>query len=482
MMRRIKLPGWIVIILLLVGIIFGINQVLAKAWMETPETNEPNEKIEDSSVYPGLNIKTKTKETDLYTLSVSQLYTDNEQINKSINEWVDKQKKEFTSSIKESQNMLEKNDFRAHLNIQVETKKIADKLYTLEFQSYQITSGANGMTKMKSFVIDMNQNKQLQLEDVFQLDEEATEDIQRLVMEELYSNQKVSPYLFDDMVKKSLKDSDEWKWSVSRDNVIFYFDEYEIAAGAAGSIKVEIPMKKMKPYLNEKFTEQMDVKIPENEKHKEDEQHSENKAKLDPDGKYVALTFDDGPHPEVTPRILDTLKKHDAKATFFMLGSQVEYYPSLANKVDEAGHEIGDHTMNHQDLSVLGLDQIQEEMQQSSNIIEKATGRTPALLRPPYGASNGDVEQIASDLGHPLVMWSVDSLDWKSRNAEAVYEKVMSTVASGSIVLLHDIHPSTADALPQILTSLEEQGYQMVTVSQLLELWDETGVGPYYGK
>ncbi|GAA0595269.1 peptidoglycan-N-acetylmuramic acid deacetylase PdaC [Virgibacillus siamensis] len=479
MIKRIKVPGWIIIIFLAVGIIFGINQVVAKV---LEETSEPKEKIEYSSVYPGLNIKTKTKETDLYTLSVSQPYTENKQINKPIDEWVDKQKKDFTTGIKKSGNFLKKNDFRAHLNIQAETKKIADKMYTLKFEAYQITGGANGITKMRSFVIDLNRNKLLQLNDVFQLNKESVKDIQKLILEELHSNQKISNYLFDDMVEKALKNPTKWKWSISRKNVTFYFDEYEIAAGAAGAIQAKVPIKKMKPYLKERFAKKINVKVPDKENSENEEQHAEDYAELDPDGKYVALTFDDGPHPDVTPRILDTLKKHDAKATFFMLGSQVEYYPTLANKVEEAGHEIGNHTMNHQDLTVLPPEKIREEVQKSSGIIEKATGRTPTLLRPPYGASNSNVEQVATDLRVPIVMWSVDSLDWKSRNAAAVNEEVMSNVTSGSIVLMHDIHPSTADALPQLLTSLEKQGYQMVTVSQLLELWDEKGVGPFYGK
>ncbi|WP_077324870.1 polysaccharide deacetylase family protein [Virgibacillus siamensis] len=479
MIKRIKWPGWIIIILFLAGVVFGINQVLAKV---LEETSEPEKKVVDSSVYPGLNIKTETEKTDVYTLSVSQPYTNNNQINKPIDTWVDKQKKDFTSGIKESKNMLEKNGFRAHLNIQAEPEKIADKIYTLKFQAYQITGGANGITKMKSFVIDLNQNKLLQADDVFQLDNEAQQAIRKLILEELHSNKKINTYLFDDMAKKALKDPKNWKWTVSRKHVTFYFDEYEIAAGAAGAIEAEIPMKQMKPYLNETFAKKIAVKIPEKEKSRKEEQHSEDNAKLDPDGKYVALTFDDGPLPEVTPRVLDALKKHDAKATFFMLGSQVRYYPTLANEVDEAGHEIGNHTMNHQDLTVLPPDKIREEIQKSSRIIEKAIGRTPTLLRPPYGASNDDVEQVATDLGVPIVMWSVDSLDWKSLNATAVNKEVMSNVAPGSIVLMHDIHPSTADALPQLLTSLEERGYQMVTVSQLLELWDENGVGPHYGK
>ncbi|WP_263708065.1 polysaccharide deacetylase family protein [Shouchella tritolerans] len=481
MIRRIKLPGWIIILLLLAGIVIGSNKVFDEVFGESFKPNETNAKIVDSTVYPGLNIETKTKETDLYTSSVSQPYTDNEQINKSINEWIDEQEEEFTSSIEESKNMLEENDFRAHLNIQVETEKIADKLYTIEIQSYQITGGANGITKMKSFVMDLNKNKLLQIDDVFQLNKSSIQDIQELIMNKLHSNEEINLYILDDEVEKALNNSNNWKWSVTRDNVIFYFDEYEIAAGAVGSIKVEIPIKEIKPYLNETFEKKLNTKLTEEETKKE-KQYTEDYTQLDSDGKYVALTFDDGPHPEVTPRILDTLKKHDVKATFFMLGSQVEYYPELSNKVMEAGHEIGNHTMNHPDLTALEFNQIIEEMQQSNDIIEKATGRATTLFRPPYGASNGNVEQIASGMGNSLVMWSVDSLDWKSRDAVAVNEEVMSNVSPGSIVLMHDIHPSTADALPQLLTSLEEQGYQMVTVSQLLELWDEKGVGPHYGK
>lgn len=480
MIRRIKLPGWIVIIFLFSGIILGINQVITILFKEAPEPNEPSETNIDFSIYPGLNIKTTTQETDLYTLSISLPYTDNEQINQSISEWIDKQKEAFTSAVTESTDMLVKNDFRAHLNIQVETKEVADKLYTLEFTAYQITGGANGITKMKPFILDLNDNKELQLDDVFQIDEQTAETIQALIIEELQSNQEINLYLFDDMIKESLATPDKWEWSVDQDKVTFYFDHHEIAAGAAGPIKAEIPMEIIKPYLNEEFAKLIDVEIPKEEEEPED--HSEDWAKLDQDGKYVALTFDDGPHPEVTPRILDTLKEHDVKATFFMLGSQVEYYPSLANEVKEAGHEIANHTMNHHDLSVLGVDQIKNEIQQSSEMIKKSTGWTSTLLRPPYGASNNDVEKMSTDLGHALVMWSVDSLDWKSRDATAVNKEVMSHVTSESIVLLHDIHSSTADALPQLLTSLEEQGYQMVTVSQLLELWNEKGVGPHYGK
>lgn len=138
--------------------------------------------------------------------------------------------------------------------------------------------------------------------------------------------------------------------------------------------------------------------------------------------------------------------------------------------------------MNHNDLTALSTENIKREIQKSSNIIENEIGSSPTLLRPPYGALNDKVKAVSLAKRLSIILWSVDSLDWKSRNKDAVNEEVMSHVAPGSIVLLHDIHPTTADALPQLLDSLEKEGYQMVTVSQLLELWGDKDSGPHYGK
>ena len=113
--------------------------------------------------------------------------------------------------------------------------------------------------------------------------------------------------------------------------------------------------------------------------------------------------------------------------------------------------------------------------------IVEATGITPRLLRPPYGAYNDHFLTYAKDYGDSIILWSVDSLDWKSRNAFSVKKKVESSVAPGGIVLMHDIHPSTADALPSLLTQLEKEGYQFVTVSQLLNWKKEQGIGPHFG-
>ena len=482
MLKRLKIPGWIVIILLLIGIFFGFNNVIANVLDKQPKTTE---NTVHSSVYPGVDIETHTKETDLYTLSISQLYTQDEQINSSIDKWIEQEKSIFTSHIKESKKSLKKNGFRAHLNIKAKTEKLAENIYAFDFESYQITGGANGMTNRNSLVVDLNLNKQLDINDIFQLDDHSTQEIQKLILNELHNDKENNLYIFDDLVEEVIKDPNQWKWSFSENNLVFHFDQYEIAAGAAGAIQAKVPIEKIKMNLTNDFASKMDIKLV----NKEDQQSknvNEHKSdpiqKLSPDGKYVALTFDDGPHVDITPRVLDTLEKNNAVATFYMLGSQVEYYPQLANQVKDAGHEIGDHTMNHQDLSILDFNGVQSEMRKSHQVITDAIGQTPTTMRPPYGALNKSVKTVAQQMNTPIIMWSVDSLDWKSRNASAVHDEVMSNVASGAIVLLHDIHASTADALPQILHSLKEAGYETVTVSQLLDLQNDKSVGPYHNK
>lgn len=480
---RSKVFVGIAFIVLIFGIFYGANQFAG----QSEESLESREEVTFSSIYPGLNSEIHTKETEKYTTSISRPYTEDATINESINEWINQQEKEFKVNMEKWTEDGADTVHRGHLNIQVETEEIAEMIYVLEFEAYQIAGGANGINRSKAFVIDLNENEQLHLFDVIHKNEASIQNIQNLIREELYSRQDVVDYLFEDKIEDELEELDSIEWSVSREGLALYFDEYEIAAGAAGSIKAVIPLNKIKPYLQESFTHKLIEDFPEadgdTESEKDSDQKEEKKEEeLDPNSKYIALTFDDGPHPEVTPRVLDALEKYNSTATFFMLGSQVDYYPLLAQRVVADGHEIGNHTMNHPDLTTLDVEQIMEEVIVSSSIIEEATGINPKLIRPPYGGFNDDVKNIVEDKNLSLIMWSVDSLDWKSREAEAINEEVMSNISDGSIILLHDIHSATADALPQLLDSLDKEGYKTISVSHLLELRENSGAGPYFSR
>lgn len=447
-------------------------------------SNAMKETISSSKIYPGLNLKTRKQEADIYTLFISQPVSDIEKINDPINQWVNQERENFKKEVQSYETSLKENDFSAHLNIQTDTDKLADNLYNLELESYQLTGGANGTTKTKTFLLDLKAEKFLETKDIFSIEEESLTAIRELFYEEL-EKEKID-FVFENLVEERMADDDSWRVSIHSDSVSFIFDQYEIAAGAAGDIHVSIPMEKIKAHLNPSFAKRISLEVPEEEVVEEEiveEERIEKEEKKEPlkaDDKYIALTFDDGPHLKVTPRILDILKDHEIKATFYMLGNQVDYYPGIAKDVYDQGHELASHTMSHKDLTLLGAGQIREEIQRTTDSIKKATGAYPKSIRPPYGAYNDAVKNLASEFDLPMVMWSVDSLDWKNRETQAINQEVMSTVHSGAILLLHDIHATTADALPVLLKNLENEGYEFLTVSQLLEYADLDGVGPYY--
>ncbi|MFJ8517551.1 polysaccharide deacetylase family protein [Lysinibacillus xylanilyticus] len=182
--------------------------------------------------------------------------------------------------------------------------------------------------------------------------------------------------------------------------------------------------------------------------------------------KRVALTFDDGPDAKVTPQILATLKKYDAKATFFMVGQNASKNSAIVKKVYEAGHEIGNHTWNHSKLTTLSTANVKQEVDRTSNAIYAAIGQYPTVFRPPYGATNDKVRTVITT---PSILWSIDTLDWKHRNADKILTYVKASVKDGSIILMHDIHQTTANGLENVILYLQKQGYEFVTVSEILQ-------------
>lgn len=164
-----------------------------------------------------------------------------------------------------------------------------------------------------------------------------------------------------------------------------------------------------------------------------------------------------------------------------MLGIQVDYYPSLVQRIAEEGHEIGNHTNTHPDLSKVDTSRISKELETTNQRIFEIIGRYPTGFRPPYGAYNDNLVTQATNYNLPIIMWSVDSLDWKTKNATSISHEILSMTTNGSIILMHDIHDATAAALPNVLKNLKNQGYSFVTVSQLLDWRGDTGIGPHFG-
>ncbi|WP_213280803.1 polysaccharide deacetylase family protein [Cellulomonas hominis] len=181
----------------------------------------------------------------------------------------------------------------------------------------------------------------------------------------------------------------------------------------------------------------------------------------------VALTFDDGPGPD-TGTLLDELAARDVPATFFVVGRQAQAYPDLVAREHAEGHVIGNHTWTHPDLRTLGPEQVADELDRTARAVADATGEPPVLVRPPYGAVDDQLLSVLAGRGETAVLWDVDTEDWKNRDAAETARRALDGVHPGAIVLMHDVHPSTVQAVPALVDQLRAQGYTLVTVPELL--------------
>ncbi|WP_277585599.1 polysaccharide deacetylase family protein [Psychrobacillus antarcticus] len=437
-------------------------------------------KKEDStkeSAFPGILIKTEVSNDEYSPYSMQYPHSKVESFNVSIKKYIDEQLDTYLIAMQENKQRGSK--IPGELNIAFEIFPHTSGSFSFVMITGMYTGGANGYTEFNTINFHPKSEKIIGINDLFGGDESNLVKLSSLVRD----NIKKDPSLKDQVQEEEMLLATEPRWSnfeqfaIIDDTLVIYFDEYEIASGAAGAPIIAVPLSELNeellaPYKLDISVDRLpkppvednsvDVKVEENSK---DETSTQVDQQIDDTKmKRVALTFDDGPDPKVTPSILTTLAKYDAKATFFMLGSRVEFYPEIASDVLKAGHELGNHTWTHAKLTNMTTDAILEEVSKTNNIIEQSTGQEPTVFRPPYGAFNDDLVNI---LNLPVVLWDVDTLDWKHRDASQLLVSVKSSVHDGSTILMHDIHLSTAQGLEDVLVYLISEGYTFVTVSEL---------------
>ncbi|HHT42507.1 MAG TPA: polysaccharide deacetylase family protein [Firmicutes bacterium] len=184
--------------------------------------------------------------------------------------------------------------------------------------------------------------------------------------------------------------------------------------------------------------------------------------------KKLAISFDATWGTDLTDEILGILAEHDIKTTFFLAGYWVDKHPEYVVKIAAAGHEIGNHSYSHPHMNTLNEQGIAFELQKNEHLIRDLTGQQTTLFRPPFGEYNNQVISVATSLGYHTIQWSVDSLDWKNLTSAQIYERVMSQVKPGSIVLFHNAAPGTPGAIRRLIPDLLSQGYAIVPISELL--------------
>ncbi|MYL31237.1 polysaccharide deacetylase family protein [Halobacillus halophilus] len=418
LVKRIKWPGWVV--LLLIAGLIGTGMV---KWL-TPVSGK-------SSSAPYLYFQEETEEADTYTLSISTASMDEKEQNETVQAWTRQEKEDFLAQVEKHKEKLG-NGRRAHLTIEVDAQRGRGDTYSFIFRSHTRIKDGHADSNVRVFTL--NQENQLVKLTKMLDNPEAVKGIQNNIKKQLKKENAE-----EEALKAVINRPDDWNWTIQDKNLTAYFNPEDLGMDKGGFVQVDVALERMLSYT-------------------------------DSGEKVVALTFDDGPNRKVTPEVLDILKHHNAKATFFMMGEQVDKYPDLAKRVAEEGHEIGNHTDQHKDLTKIGMPAVKNEMQASRKKISDVTGQQPSVFRPPYGAVNDTVEEAARHFGSSVVLWSVDSHDWKTRDPEAVNKVIEEEVVPGSIVLLHDVHKETAEALPTLLDYLEKEGYQFVTVSELLSV------------
>ena len=244
---------------------------------------------------------------------------------------------------------------------------------------------------------------------------------------------------------------------------------------------LEIKKDKVVIYTNDKLKEKVEIKYEENK----DLIRLANKnipsnapldvktptplPKIDPNKKMIAFTLDDGPHKTNTLRVVEMFEKYNGRATFFQLGKNVQAYPDIVKTVYEHGFEIASHSWDHPDLRKLDTNAVNKQIVDTQNAIFSITGDEPSLIRPPFGAYNDNVKTVVKNNGMQIALWTVDTLDWKLKDANKIKDAIVNNAYDGAVVLIHDIHNFTVDGLEMALAELANKGYQFVTLSTLGE-------------
>lgn len=253
----------------------------------------------------------------------------------------------------------------------------------------------------------------------------------------------------------SAEDNNYNKFAFSGDRIVFYLDEDTVLEKSEGVLAIPVPDKVMDTAVRASILERY----------------------IDPNVPMVAITYDDGPGRKSEERIIDCLEKNGSVATFFYLGSRVKTNPDVIKRAIEIGCEPANHSWSHPQLTKLTDKKIKEQISKTNDAIEKAGGTRPKIMRPPYGDQN---DHVIKTVGMPAFLWTVDTLDWKTRDAKKVFKAVKKTKnLDGSVILMHSIYDETADATEMIVPWLREHGYQTVTLSELVEY--KTGNLPQKG-
>ncbi|KKD41377.1 polysaccharide deacetylase family protein [Bacillus sp. FSL L8-0167] len=452
-------------------VLFALAVVIgAVAFFQNQQASGTEKKnVKQDTNYKNVEIVTLVNDGKFMRYAVNYPLFHQKELDDKIQSYANSALEHFKKTFSEAKDIDEHK--RYELNIDYEMVHYAKQSAAIRFTTYTYTGQQSGTTNHLTINFDFQKKTFLDTKDLFLPKTNYLKKLSYITYTELRKDKTLSkdqPLL----QKGTAPDAQNFSQFALKDKYVeFYFPASQVAAEDLGpqtlAIKKTLLKDILKPEYMDKLKNKNEMKEP-NPKRKAVKLPQ--KSKLDPNKKAIALTFDDGPNPATTTKILDALKKNKGHATFFVLGSRVQYYPGMLADILKGGNEIGNHSYNHPLLTRLSLDEAVKQVKDTQQLIEKASGYTPTHFRPPYGGTNQDINHA---IGMKVTLWDVDPEDWKIRNSQQITNRVLSHAADGRTVLMHDIYESSAQAAVKIIHELTKQGYQLVTVSELEQLKEE---------
>ena len=417
------------------------------------------------SRYSEIRSKFVIRQTSREKVSIEYPITKNNKINKTIAQVITRDDRDFryiaTNVLSFNQPMTET------ISYQITHNNSAALSIIINIK--QDMHGAHPVSLTHFWTFDKKSGEVISLSDLTEQSEKATREIMAAarnnIKETIKQRQQAELDLSETITQETLSN---FVITDGGNSLAWPIGQASLLPSAYGEMTIKVPIAAVAKYLQNPTARKL-ANIPKPPEPKPEPTPTPAAPAPAPTtgNKVIALTFDDGPGPH-TAHLLDVLDQYGAKATFFLIGSKVSSQANVVRSIHARSHQLGNHSWSHPELPKLPVDQIAGEIDRTNDAIKQATGVTPAILRPPYGAVNGVVLEQLRLRGMSSILWSVDTRDWADRNSDIVCSRAVAGARPGAVILMHDIHQTSVGAVPCILGALKQQGYSFVTVQGLL--------------
>ena len=451
------------LILLFSAGLFGIYFLNQSHSRQTTAPSDEKYYFADSK-YSGIRSKFVTRDNKREKVSIEYPITENEKINRLISESIDKIDRDFQNTVLLA-TVFDK-PMTETIGYQV-THNTSEAL-SIVVNIKQDMNGAHPASMTQFWTFDKKSGEVVGLADFTEQSDEAAEAIISATKDSISQiiKQRQQPEIdLNEVINKEALSN--FIITNNGNSLAWPLGQASLLPSSYGELTITVPISSVSKYLQNPTARKL-ANIPKPPEPKPEPAPAPVAPTPAPTtgNKVIALTFDDGPGP-YTAHLLDILDQYGAKATFFLIGSKVSGQASVVRSIQARGHQLGNHSWSHPELPKLSVDQIAGEIDRTNEAIRQATGVKPSILRPPYGAVNGVVLEQLRLRNMSSILWSVDTRDWADRNSQIVCSRAVAGARPGAVILMHDIHQTSVNAVPCILSSLKQQGYSFVTIQRL---------------